>query len=106
MGITKDIIGHWLDLMNADGWIPREVILGDEARAKVPTEFLVQNSAFANPPTLFLPLFKVIHRVNESIISSGSSGDSSDVVYLNRVYKRLGHWYVIIYFSKLSNSKK
>lgn len=29
--ISLDIIGHWLDLMNVDGWIPREQILGDEA---------------------------------------------------------------------------
>lgn len=29
--ISLDIIGHWLDLMNADGWIPREQILGSEA---------------------------------------------------------------------------
>lgn len=29
--ISLDIIGHWLDLMNADGWIPREQILGAEA---------------------------------------------------------------------------
>lgn len=29
--ISMDIIGHWLDLMNVDGWIPREQILGAEA---------------------------------------------------------------------------
>lgn len=29
--ISLDIIGHWLDLMNIDGWIPREQILGAEA---------------------------------------------------------------------------
>ena len=25
-----------MDLMNVEGWIPREQILGDEARSKVP----------------------------------------------------------------------
>lgn len=29
--ISMDIIGHWLDLLNSDGWIPREQILGAEA---------------------------------------------------------------------------
>lgn len=80
--------------MNIEGWIPREVILGDEARAKVPNEFLVQNNAFANPPTLFLPLFKVVHAVNERILSSDKADHKqSDVLYLKNIYKRLGHWY-------------
>lgn len=29
--ITLEIVGNWLDLMNIDGWIPREQILGAEA---------------------------------------------------------------------------
>ena len=29
--MTLDIVGHWLDLLNIDGWIPREQILGAEA---------------------------------------------------------------------------
>jgi mannosyl-oligosaccharide glucosidase len=29
--ISMDVIGHWLDLLNSDGWIPREQILGAEA---------------------------------------------------------------------------
>ncbi|KAL6521508.1 hypothetical protein OROGR_018077 [Orobanche gracilis] len=29
--LSLDIVGHWLDLINADGWIPREQILGTEA---------------------------------------------------------------------------
>lgn len=29
--ITLEIVGNWLDLMNIDGWIPREQVLGDEA---------------------------------------------------------------------------
>ncbi|CAI9756358.1 unnamed protein product [Fraxinus pennsylvanica] len=33
--ISLDIIGHWLDLMNIEGWIPREQILGAEALSAV-----------------------------------------------------------------------
>ena len=33
--ISADILAHWMDLMNSEGWIPREQILGKEARAKV-----------------------------------------------------------------------
>lgn len=33
--LSKEIIAHWFDLMNVDGWIGREQILGAEARSKV-----------------------------------------------------------------------
>ena len=41
-------------------WIPREQILGGEARAKVPEQFVVQSNENANPPTFFLPLETII----------------------------------------------
>lgn len=87
--ISKDIVGHWLDLMNAEGWIPREVILGDESLARVPAEFVIQNNQNANPPTLFLPLFNIIHKIH----SSQENKSPRDAEYLNRVLKRLSHWY-------------
>ena len=81
-----EAMAHWLDSMNADGWIERclpalllclrvvgnrcrsagrlraqrgcrrEQILGAEARDRVPDEFLAQLPEAANPPTLLLPL--------------------------------------------------
>ena len=33
--ISMDIIQHWLNMINHEGWIPREQILGSEARSKV-----------------------------------------------------------------------
>ena len=77
------------------GWIPREVILGEESLAKVPAEFVIQNNQYANPPTLFLPLFKVIHKVHESIVANKqqTNAENPDVLFLNRALKRLSYWY-------------
>ncbi|CAH1785069.1 unnamed protein product [Owenia fusiformis] len=84
--ISKEIIGHWLDLMNQEGWIPREQILGDEARAKVPAEFVVQKNENANPPTLFLPLKLLI----ADLIKSEKAKDHD---YLQAVFPRLKTWF-------------
>lgn len=51
-----DIVGHWLDLVNIDGWIPRDQILGAEALCKIPAEYVVQHPDNANPPALFMVL--------------------------------------------------
>ncbi|XP_037663166.1 mannosyl-oligosaccharide glucosidase [Choloepus didactylus] len=80
--LTREAIGHWLGLLNADGWIGREQVLGDEARARVPPEFLVQQAAHANPPTLLLP---VAHMLD--------SGDPADLAFLRRAFPRLRAWF-------------
>ena len=51
-----DIMAHWFDLMNDEGWIPRENILGSEARVRLPDEFVVQRNNQGNQPTFFLVL--------------------------------------------------
>lgn len=79
--ISMDIIGHWLDLMNIEGWIPREQILGDEARTKVPDEFVTQHNENANPPTLILPI--------KSMIDKGVL----DKKYLVKIFPRLKAWF-------------
>ncbi|XP_071479946.1 mannosyl-oligosaccharide glucosidase-like [Diadema antillarum] len=85
--ISTDIIGHWLDLMNADGWIPREQILDAEARSKVPAEFVVQYNSNANPPTLFLPLQSIL-RGQSAVIPH-----EEFQTFLKHIYPRLDKWF-------------
>ncbi|KAJ5109880.1 mannosyl-oligosaccharide glucosidase [Penicillium argentinense] len=54
--LALEIIKSWFHLMDEDGWIAREQILGMEARSKVPQEFTIQYPHYANPPTLFMAL--------------------------------------------------
>ena len=84
--ISADILAHWMDLLNSEGWIPREQILGKEARAKVPDEFVVQHNRNANPPTLLLTLHSIVQ---------GLQDDLSDWWrdYLRRMWPRLVTWY-------------
>ncbi|XP_019860909.1 PREDICTED: mannosyl-oligosaccharide glucosidase GCS1-like, partial [Amphimedon queenslandica] len=84
--IVKDVLGHWLDMLNAEGWIPREQILGEEALSKVPEEFVVQYSSNANPPALFLTVEALVGRMEET-------NKLMDVNYLKRIYPRLEAWY-------------
>jgi mannosyl-oligosaccharide glucosidase len=79
--LSLTIIESWLNLMNIEGWIPREVILGEEAKARVPQEFLVQRNTNANPPTLFLAI--------ESLLNTGNI----EVKWLNKVFPRLEAWF-------------
>ncbi|XP_048612626.1 mannosyl-oligosaccharide glucosidase GCS1 [Brassica napus] len=50
--ITLDIVGHWLDLMNVEGWIPREQILGLEALREEGRKFLLAWQRQYNSTTL------------------------------------------------------
>lgn len=84
--ITKDIIGHWLDLMNSEGWIPREQILGPDARERVPSEFIVQKNTNANPPTFFLTFDMLLTKMKTGEIPK-------DTEFLKRALPRLKVWF-------------
>ncbi|KAF2471180.1 glycoside hydrolase [Lindgomyces ingoldianus] len=71
--LTLDIIKSWFKLMDEDGWIGREQILGAEARSKVPPEFQVQYPHYANPPTLFMVLTAFLDKLDAQKKSSDSS---------------------------------
>ncbi|QCD83381.1 mannosyl-oligosaccharide glucosidase [Vigna unguiculata] len=89
--ISLDIIGHWLDLMNADGWIPREQILGDEALSRVPEEYVPQHPTNGNPPTLFLALSEIINGLKNNEFTAM---DKTDIlVFLDRAFVRLEAWF-------------
>ncbi|KAI1648099.1 glycoside hydrolase family 63 protein [Daldinia loculata] len=64
--LTLEIVKSWYNLMDEDGWIAREQILGDEARSKVPPEFQVQYPHYANPPTLYLVLEAFTERLQKT----------------------------------------
>ncbi|KAK4111173.1 glycoside hydrolase family 63 protein [Canariomyces notabilis] len=59
LDLAVSVLQSWLNLMDEDGWIGREQILGPEARSRVPAEFHVQYPHYANPPTLSL-LFPIL----------------------------------------------
>lgn len=69
--LALQILGHWLDLLNAEGWIPREQILGWEARAVVPQEFIVQSTLVANPPALILAVEVCSKEFSNVLITMG-----------------------------------
>ncbi|KAK7750609.1 Processing alpha glucosidase I [Diatrype stigma] len=64
--LTLEIVKSWYNLIDEDGWIAREQILGDEARSKVPPEFQVQYPHYANPPTLYLVLDTFLEKLRQT----------------------------------------
>ncbi|KAL6519587.1 hypothetical protein OROHE_017407 [Orobanche hederae] len=89
--LSLDIVGHWLDLINADGWIPREQILGTEALSKVPAEFVLQHPTNGNPPTLFLVLKDLVCGIKKSKFTASEVKDIS--VFVRVAFVRLEAWF-------------
>lgn len=63
--LTLDILKSWIDLIDENGWVGREQILGEEARSKVPAEFQTQYPSYANPPTLPMAVTAFISRLKK-----------------------------------------
>jgi mannosyl-oligosaccharide glucosidase len=58
--LAVEVVRSWLALMDDDGWIAREQILGAEAEFATPDDFVTQFPHIANPPTMFLVISKFI----------------------------------------------
>ncbi|KAK4169637.1 glycoside hydrolase [Cladorrhinum sp. PSN259] len=72
------VLRSWLSLMDEDGWIGREQVLGLEARSRVPEPYQVQYPHYANPPTLSL-LFPIL----VSKLSNPATYSGHPSVYIN-----------------------
>ncbi|KAJ5242124.1 mannosyl-oligosaccharide glucosidase [Penicillium citrinum] len=77
--LALEIIKSWFHLMDEDGWIAREQILGLEARSKVPPEFTIQYPHYANPPTLFMALEAFMDKAKANKSHQSESLDIPDV---------------------------
>ena len=63
LDLALEVVKSWFNLMDDDGWIGREQILGPEARSKVPAEFQTQYPHYANPPTLFFIMDSLLAKI-------------------------------------------
>jgi mannosyl-oligosaccharide glucosidase len=66
--LSLDILKSWYQLMDQDGWIAREQILGEEARSKVPREFQEQSSFIANPPAILISIQQALGMLKSSTV--------------------------------------
>jgi mannosyl-oligosaccharide glucosidase len=76
---SLEILKDWINLIDDDGWVAREQILGEEARSKVPAEFQTQVPNYANPPTLTMAVTAFLDRLRAS--SSGPSDSELGMDY-------------------------
>ncbi|KAJ3273629.1 Processing alpha glucosidase I [Terramyces sp. JEL0728] len=94
--ISMDIMNHWANLIDENGWVAREQILGDEARSKVPKEFQTQYTYYANPPTMVGGLRKILEIIKQpfTINADGSQNAKTDgQQFLHYVYPKFKSQY-------------
>ncbi|KPI42317.1 putative mannosyl-oligosaccharide glucosidase [Cyphellophora attinorum] len=91
LDLTLDILSSWFNLMDSDGWIAREQILGAEARSKVPQEFQVQYPHYANPPTLFLIIETLVAKLKSGKLSAAQAAAVRE--HLTAIYPLLKRQY-------------
>ncbi|KAH0846305.1 putative mannosyl-oligosaccharide glucosidase [Fonsecaea pedrosoi] len=93
LDVTIDIVKSWFNLIDQDGWIAREQILGPEARSKVPPEFQVQYPHYANPPTLFLIVDILMDKMSSPAYAASKEHIESELRNLYPLLKRQYYWF-------------
>lgn len=66
--LSMEILSNWIDKIDENGWIGREQILGDEARSKVPREYITQNPEYSNPPAPLIPIEMITLKYSQNEI--------------------------------------
>lgn len=98
--LSLSILRSWLALVDENGWVAREQILGPEARSRVPPEFQVQFQNYANPPTLVLPLLSLIRAL-------GGGGEfEENELFLNNRGNQFVFFFLIITLTSNTIMKK
>lgn len=85
--LSRDLLGHWLALVDDDGWLQRELIPGAEARRRVPREFQTQRPSVANPPTLLLAIKTLLTKEENQTVNRA---------FIKTIYpavRRLSAWF-------------
>ncbi|EGC37795.1 hypothetical protein DICPUDRAFT_53711 [Dictyostelium purpureum] len=91
--LTIESLSHWFNIMNKNGWIPREQILGREAQSMVPDEFVKQSPIIANPPTIILAVNKLIE-LAEVHKKAGHKEEFDKIFeFINEAYPRIQRFY-------------
>lgn len=105
--LVMQIVSSWFNTMDQDGWIPREQILGHEARSKVPQEFQIQYPHYANPPTLYMVLEALLDQPASKIAdASALAGPNALKDWLRQIYPSLQRnfdWYRKTQFGDLKS---
>lgn len=93
LDVTMDVVKSWFNLIDQDGWIAREQILGAEARSKVPAEFQVQYPHYANPPTLFFIIDILMDKLSDPAYAADKDRIESELQHLYPLLKRQYYWF-------------
>jgi mannosyl-oligosaccharide glucosidase len=90
--LSMDIISSWASLIDENGWVAREQILGEEARSKVPSEFQTQYPHYANPPIMVAALEN--HLANIHQFKLEGSVDPFAEIFVHQVYPKFRSQYL------------
>ncbi|WFD35622.1 mannosyl-oligosaccharide glucosidase [Malassezia cuniculi] len=91
-----EILRSWTALIDEDGWVAREQILGEEARAQVPEAFQTQYPQYGNPPALIMGLVSLFDIASRSDMASTGTFNAELRAFLDETYeswRRHYQWY-------------